>query len=197
MVLLPRARLPLHIFEPRYLAMIDDALATQGRMIGMVQPNGEIKTGNDKPAVYAIGCAGRITSFAEMDDGRMMISLTGLSRFEIQEELNMDNPYRQVHPNWEKFVSDLTPPTDTPIDHERLSRILQPYFKTQSIEADWTAIESMEDEMLVSTLAMICPLPQNEKQALLEAPDLATRANMLMTLLEMASLPPSEGHARH
>jgi Lon protease-like protein len=197
-VLLPRARLPLHIFEPRYLAMIDDVLGTQGRMIGMIQPSAEADSkSGDVPPVYSVGCAGRITSFAETEDGRLMVGLTGLCRFEIAEELHLQNPYRQVRPVWEKFQADLTAASDISIDHERLSAILQPYFKSQSIEADWATIEGMSDEILISTLAMICPLAPNEKQALLEAPDLAARATMLMTLLEMASLPPSEGAARH
>jgi Lon protease-like protein len=197
-VLLPRARLPLHIFEPRYLAMIDDVLATQGRMVGMVQPTADAddKSG-DAPPVYSVGCAGRVTSFAETEDGRLMVGLTGLCRFEIGEELQRPNPYRRVRPNWEKFQADLDASPDVAIDHERLSAILQPYFKAQSIETDWTAIQGMSDESLISTLAMICPLAPNEKQALLEAPDLAARAAMLMTLLEMASLPPGEGNVRH
>ena len=197
-VLLPRSRLPLHVFEPRYLAMIDDVLGTQGRMIGMIQPSGEAdKTSDALPPIYSVGCAGRITSFAETEDGRLMIGLTGVCRFEVKEELKQQNPYRQVLPIWEKFLGDMQEPQDVAIDHNRLSEVLKPYFKTQSIEADWATIEDMSDETLISTLAMICPLAPNEKQALLEAPDLATRAAMLMTLLEMASVPSGDGNARH
>lgn len=197
-VLLPRARLPLHIFEPRYLAMVDHVLATQNRLIGMVQPTGDGPTGTgDKPLVYSVGCAGRITSFAETEDGRLMISLTGLCRFDVAEELISDQPFRQIRPKWDRFVDDTKADTELVIDHERLSAILKPYFKSQNIEADWATIEGMTDEVLISTLAMICPLPPNEKQALLEAPTLATRANMLMTLLEMSSSPSGEGNARH
>ena len=197
-VLLPRARLPLHIFEPRYLAMIDDVLATQGRMIGIIQPTVETENaGTAVPPVYSVGCAGRLTSFAETEDGRLMIALSGVCRFEIFEELQLQNPYRQVRPNWEQFLTDMKDAPDVTIDHERLSAVLKPYFKSQNIEADWAAIDGMSDENLISTLVMICPFAPNEKQALLEATDLATRATMLMTLLEMASMPPGEGNARH
>ena len=194
-VLLPRARLPLHIFEPRYLAMLDDVLATPGRLIGMVQPMAEDAKNDAPPAVYNVGCAGRVVNFAETEDGRMMIILTGLSRFEIVEEVKADTPYRRVRADWKKFCSDKTP--ETGVDHARLLVALKPYFKAQSIEADWAAIESMQDENLISTLAMICPFAPNEKQALLEAPDLAARATMMLTLLEMATLPPGEGNAKH
>ena len=197
-VLLPRARLPLHIFEPRYLAMIDDALSTQGRMIGMIQPMEDTSSKSPEPTpIYNVGCAGRITSFAETEDGRMMIGLTGICRFHIKEEVSLHTPYRQVRPDWKSFVNDIGDAPDVSIDHARLSAILQPYFKSQSIEADWATIEGMSDDLLISTLAMICPLAPNEKQALLEAPDLTARAAMLMTLLEMASVPPGDGQARH
>lgn len=197
-VLLPRARLPLHVFEPRYLAMVDDVLATQHRMIGMIQPSGDVeKDVDNKSPVYGVGCAGRITSFAETEDGRLMIGLTGVCRFEIGVELKQKSPYRQVQPLWEKFLEDREEPGDVEIDHARFAEALKPYFKSQSIEADWEAIENMEPEMLVSTLAMICPFASNEKQALLEAPDLKKRASMLLTLLEMAAAPSSDGGAKH
>ena len=197
-VLLPRARLPLHIFEPRYLAMVDDVLATSSRMIGMIQPKADEPSGSaDHPAVYSVGCAGRIMSFAETEDGHMMISLSGLCRFEIDQELEVQKPYRMVRAKWDKFGTDINLVPTVSIDHDRLSGVLKPYFKSQNIDADWATIESMADETLISTLAMICPLPPNEKQALLEAPDLAARADMLITLLEMSALPPGEGTARH
>ncbi len=197
-VLLPRARLPLHVFEPRYLAMIDDVLATQGRMIGIIQPTAETDTHRDTPpAVYGVGCAGRLSSFAETEDGRLMIGITGICRFEVGEELSAQTPYRQVRPTWDAFTADMKEPAPITIDRERLATVLRPYFKTQNIEADWATIEAMADENLISTLTMICPMAPNEKQALLEAPDLSARAAMLMTLLEMAALPPGEGNLRH
>jgi Lon protease-like protein len=197
-VLLPRARLPLHIFEPRYLSMIDDVLGTPSRMIGMIQPTEETDDRKpDRAAIYSVGCAGRITSFAETEDGRFMIGLTGLCRFEVEHELDVKTPYRKIHPNWDRFLDDLKEPAEVSIDHARLSMMLQPYFKSQSMEADWIAIESMADETLVATLTMICPFAPNEKQALLEAPDLASRAEMLMALLEMAAMPPADGNAKH
>jgi Lon protease-like protein len=200
-VLLPHARLPLHVFEPRYLAMIDDALATTGRMIGIIQPKDDEGDKPNKsappPELYSIGCAGRITSFAEMEDGRLMIGLNGRCRFKIAEELTQKHLYRQVKPRWEKFLSDLEEPKPCLIDHTKLSSVLQPYLKAQHMEADWAAIEGMEDEDLIATLVMVCPLAPNEKQALLEAPDTGARAAMLITLLEMAALPPADGSARH
>lgn len=209
-VLLPHAPLPLHIFEPRYLAMIDDALVTRARLIGMIQPcidaahNDTHSHSHDSdhdddtpPAIYSVGCAGRISSFAEMDDGRFMISLTGLCRFEVGEELALPTPYRQVRPVWDRFLADMKEVADITLDTARLSAALKPYFKSQNIEADWSTIEAMSPETLVSTLTMVCPFAANEKQALLEAPDLAARADMLMTLLEMSSTPSGDGLARH
>ncbi|HIP78182.1 MAG TPA: peptidase S16, partial [Kiloniellaceae bacterium] len=164
-LLLPGGRLPLNIFEPRYLAMFDDALASN-RMIGMVQPveNGESQ---DVPKVYETGCAGRITSFNETDDGRYLVTLSGLIRFDLVRALPGDS-YRLVEPNYERFRSDMTEDTGA-IDRDRLVQVLSAYFEANSIEGDWEAIEQTGDERLVTSLAMNCPLGAPEKQALLEA----------------------------
>ena len=204
-ILLPRAKLPLNIFEPRYLIMIEEALATRGRMIGMVQPNipaylSEGGVEQESPPVYAIGCAGRISSFNETDDGRLMIALTGLSRFTIGHELALDKPYRRVAPDWSRFAGDLAPAAPAVIDRARLLIVLKSYFRQHQIEADWEAVDATNDEPLISSLVMICPFAPNERQALLEAPDLTARAELMIALLEMAVLEPSndnEGGVRH
>jgi hypothetical protein len=199
-VLLPRSRLPLNIFEPRYLSMMDDALAIPGRMIGIIQPQ-IADTGDDaKPPLYKIGCAGRIVSFSETDDGRFLVSLIGVSRFDVVEELSQDHAYRRVRADWSRFQDDLIAPAPTQIPRGPLTRILHDYFKQQNIDADWDVVEKTPDELLVSSLVMICPFAPNERQALLEAPDLSSRADMLTTLLEMAAVPQGndgDGGVRH
>ena len=197
MLLLPRGRLPLNIFEPRYLAMTRDALAGE-RLIGMVQPSDPAASGSNPP-VYPTGCAGRITSFSETDDGRFLITLTGTSRFRIREELPMLEGYRRVVPDWHEFARDLGNEEEPGFDRERLLRGLKGYFQQHQISADWDAITSVSGDRLVSSIAMICPFDPSEKQALLEASDLAERARLLTAIVEMAVMqPPSEGTgARH
>lgn len=186
-LLLPRGRLPLNIFEPRYLAMVKDALAAD-RMIGMIQPQGAVSNNGmaRDPALYEIGCAGRITSFAETDDGRMLITLTGVCRFTVGQELPTTRGYRRVMPDWSPFQADLEEVEATCLDRDRLTSGLKAYFKQCGISANWEAIEQTPDERLVHSLAMICPFEPTEKQALLEAPDLPSRAQMLLALIEMA-----------
>jgi len=196
-LLLPRGRLPLNIFEPRYLAMTRDALAGE-RLIGMVQPS-DPQAAGDNPPVYPTGCAGRITSFSETDDGRFLITLTGISRFHIREELPLLEGYRRVVPDWRDFARDLAGDDEPSFDRERLLRGLRAYFQHHRIEADWDAITSVPGERLVTSIAMICPFEPSEKQALLEAPDLGERAQLLTAIVEMAALnPPRDGPgARH
>jgi len=196
-LLLPRGRLPLNIFEPRYLAMTRDALAGE-RLIGMVQPS-DPQAAGDNPPVYPTGCAGRITSFSETDDGRFLITLTGISRFHIREELPLLEGYRRVVPDWRDFARDLAGDDEPSFDRERLLRGLRAYFQHHRIEADWDAITSVPGERLVTSIAMICPFEPSEKQALLEAPDLGQRAQLLTAIVEMAALnPPHDGPgARH
>ena len=185
-LLLPRGRLPLNIFEPRYLAMTRDALASE-RLIGMVQPS-DPRVAADNPQVYPTGCAGRITSFSETDDGRFLITLTGISRFRTREELPLLEGYRRVVPEWREFARDLASDDEPNFDRDRLLRGLRAYFQHHRIEADWDAITSVPGERLVTSIAMICPFEPNEKQALLEAPDLDERAQLLTAIIEMAAM---------
>ena len=203
-LLLPRGRLPLNIFEPRYLAMTRDALGGE-RLIGMVQPNDPQQDnrggGALNPPVYPTGCAGRITAFAETDDGRYMITLTGVSRFRIRDELPLLAGYRRVVPDWQPFAQDLDAPSATGFDRERFIRGLKEFFAQRQISADWEAIDKAAGEHLITSLAMLCPFAPSEKQALLEAPDLDERARLLIALVEMAAIKPTTteqtGATRH
>src|ERR1700750_1228423 len=173
-LLLPRGRLPLNIFEPRYLAMTRNALASD-RLIGMVQPSDPAASGSNPP-VYPIGCAGRITSFSETEDGRFLITLTGTSRFRIREELPLLEGYRRVVPDWDGFARDAEGEEAPEFDRERLVRGLKAYFQQHQISADWDSITSVGGERLVTSIAMICPFDPSEKQALAEGPGFGTRA---------------------
>ena len=181
-LLLPRGRLPLNIFEKRYLAMFDDTLGGD-RLIGMSQPSAQVN--EPSPALFSVGCAGRITSFSETGDGRYLVALDGVARFGIAEELPLQRGYRRVVPDWTRFATDVTEDTGT-IDRHRLIELLQAYFRQQSLSANWDAIGQAPDERLVTSLAMICPFEPPEKQALLEAGCLSDRARLMMSLLEIA-----------
>ena len=183
-LLLPRGRLPLHIFEPRYVAMVEDALLGD-RMIGMVQPF-DPACREDAPPVYPVGCAGRITAFRDMEDGRYLISLSGLCRFRIGKELEGKRGYRRIEPLWEGFYEDLQEGPAAPLDRARLMGALPGYLEEHEIVTDWETIKGAPDERLVTSLAMVCPFEPNEKQALLEAPTLGERAELLTALVEMA-----------
>jgi len=195
-LLLPRGRLPLNIFEPRYLAMTRDALGGE-RLIGMVQPNEPQQDnrggGTLNPPVYPVGCAGRVTAFAETDDGRYLVTLTGVSRFRIRDELPLLSGYRRVVPDWQPFVQDLDVPPSTGFDRERFIRGLKEFFTQRQISADWEAIDKAAGEHLITSIAMLCPFAPSEKQALLEAPDLDERARLLIALVEMAAIQPTPG----
>ncbi|HEY1794796.1 MAG TPA: LON peptidase substrate-binding domain-containing protein [Stellaceae bacterium] len=195
-LLLPRGRLPLNIFEPRYLAMTRDALGGE-RLIGMIQPS-DPGEGGMNPAVYPVGCAGRITTFSETDDGRYLITLTGVSRFRVREELPLLSGYRRVIPEWSAFAGDLEP-GEPRFDRDKLVHELKSYFGQRQIEADWSLIDKAPGEHLVSSIAMLCPFAPSEKQALLEAADLDTRAELLTALVSMASIPATAegGASRH
>ena len=197
-LLLPRGQLPLNIFEPRYLAMTRDAMDGE-RLIGMVQPSDPpIREMN--PTVYPLGCAGRITSFSETEDGRMLITLTGISRFRIKEELPLLSGYRRVVAGWADFAADRDP-SEAGFDRTRLVQGLRSFFSQRQVNADWEAIDKAPGEHLVTSIAMMCPFAPNEKQALLEARDLGERASLLTALIEMtatASTPnPEGGVTRH
>ena len=181
-LLFPRWTLSLNIFEPRYLNMVDDAMASH-RIIGMVQSVGGDKT---LPDLAKVGCAGRITSYSETEDGRYLIVLTGLCRFGLVEVPGLTTPYRQVKPDWTLFAHDLAEPsiTDLP-SRERLTGALKDYVERNQMSADWTAVEDAPIETLVNALCAGCPFSNLEKQALLEAEDLRARAETLIALLEM------------
>ena len=192
-LLLPRGQLPLNIFEPRYRAMTRDAMDGE-RLIGMVQPaDPPIREMN--PAVYPLGCAGRITSFSETEDGRFLITLTGVSRFRIKEELPLLSGYRRVVADWDDFAVDRNP-DEAGFDRARLTQGLRTFFTQRQVQADWSAIDQAPGENLVTSIAMMCPFAPNEKQALLEARDLGKRARLLTALIEMtASAPPTDPEA--
>jgi len=184
-LLLPRARLPLHIFEPRYLAMLEDCMATPQRLIGMVQPL--TTPAGQPPRLHGIGCAGRLTGFSETEDGRYMITLTGVSRFRILSEPAGDRPYRIARVDWAGFGRDLGgAETDVGFDRASFFGLLGRFFRAQRLSTDWESLKEAEDELLINSLAMLCPFEPEEKQALLEAPSLETRRETLVTLLEFS-----------
>lgn len=185
-LLLPGGKLPLNIFEPRYLNMTRAALSGD-RIIGMIQPTPH-RPEAEPPPVYPTGCAGRITSFAETDDGRYLITLAGLCRFDVAEEKPLLHGYRRVAPDFAPYRRDLEAETDAVIDRMRLCKALKAYFVLQGISADWEAIEKTADEKLVTSLAMICPFEPGEKQALLESATLTERCHQMTALMEMAVL---------
>ena len=183
--LLPRAPLPLHLFEPRYLAMFDDALKTPHRLIGMVQPN-EIP-GRSGPNLHKIGCAGRITQFSETEDGRYMITLGGVSRFRVQSEVEGFTPYRRCRVDWSGFEADFEDEEADPgFNRKAFMGLLERYFEEQNLETDWDTLREAEDELLINSLSMLLNFDPEEKQALLEAPSLTTRRETIVTLLEYA-----------
>jgi Lon protease-like protein len=183
-LLLPRSRLPLHLFEPRYLAMMDDVLKTDNRLIGMVQPfNGPSKSDQ----LHRIGCAGRLTSFSETEDGRYMGTLAGMSRFRIVEEMEGFTPYRRCKVSWAGFGRDLGPTEmDDSFDKPAFLDALGRFFDDQGLNTDWESLTDAEDELLINSLSMLCPFEPEDKQALLEAPSLTTRRETLTTLIEFA-----------
>ena len=182
-LLLPRARLPLHIFEPRYLQMLDDALKTPGRLIGMVQPN-EI-AGRAGIGLHTIGCAGRITQFSETEDNRYLITLSGISRFRFLSEVEGFTPYRRCDVTWDGFDRDQGPTEDdTAFDREAFLDLLGRYFEARALSADWETLKDAEDELLINSLSMMLDFDPEDKQALLEAPSLSTRRETLVTLIE-------------
>ena len=184
-LLLPRGKLPLNIFEPRYLALVEDALGA-GRIFGMVQPDPQKPSGASGPGLYRIGCLGRISSFSEAEDGRYLITLTGLCRFALAGEMEMRRGYRRVRAELQPFAHDLDAPAELPgFDRPGLIAALRGYFLRRGFDANWDAIGKMPDDQLIVTLAMVCPFDPAEKQALLEAADEPERARTLRTLLEI------------
>ncbi len=185
-LLLPRGQMPLNIFEPRYLAMVDDALRDGHRLIGMIQPDPAHGGQSDKPRLYTIGCAGRITQLAESGDGRYLIELTGVARFRIEEELKVATPYRQCRVTFAPFADDFVARKgENAVDRSALLSALTEFLDANDLKADWEGIERAPNEALVNALSMMSPYGTAEKQALLEAPDLKTRAEILIAITEI------------
>ena len=191
-LLLPHARLPLNIFEPRYLAMLDDTLKTDHRLIGMVQPR-EMPEGAGEPRLQQIGCAGRVTSFSETEDGRYLITLSGICRFRVLAQNSGFTPYLRADVDWSSFEADIgKPKTDHEFDRPAFLKTLRRFFEKAKLSSDWDSLRDADEEMLINSLSMLCPFGAEEKQALLEAPCLRTRRETLVTLMEFA-LRDSEG----
>jgi Lon protease-like protein len=193
-LLLPRGQMPLNIFEPRYLAMVDDSLRSGHRLIGMIQPDATSPDSESKPNLYKVGCVGRITQIAETGDGRYLLQLTGVVRFRIEEELRVSTPYRQCRVTYSPFIDDFTARKgEDEVDRKSLLRALSDFLKANDLKADWEGIENAPNEALVNALAMMSPYGAAEKQALLEAPDLKTRAEILVAATEIELAKQSTG----
>ncbi len=194
-LLLPRADLPLNIFESRYLEMVSDAMSGH-RIIGIIQPINESDKA-ERPELMKIGCAGRLTSYTETPDGRILVTLTGISRFSIQRELEVETPYRQVVADFNPFAIDLVMDMGaSEVNRPALLTAFKDYLNANNMSADWQEIDAASTEVLVNTLSLLAPYPANEKQALLEAPDLKTRSEVLVALTEIA-LSKSNAGKRH
>ena len=185
-LLLPRGQMPLNIFEPRYLVMVDDALRLTHRLIGMIQPDTAHGGPEARPHLFRVGCVGRITQLAESGDGRYLIQLTGVARFRVTEELVVPTPYRQCRVSYRDFVGDFTARKgEEAVNRPHLLRALRQFLDANNLKADWDGIETAPNEALVNALAMMSPYGTAEKQALLEAPDLKTRAEILVAVTEI------------
>ena len=183
-LLLPRARLPLHIFEPRYLQMLEDTLKTSHRLIGMIQT--KPSQGRDD-ALHLIGCAGRVTQFSETEDGRQFITLTGISRFRIKDEIEGFTPYRRCNVDWAGFDRDLgKSEQDGQFERREFMSLLNRFFDSRGLSTDWETLKEADDELLINSLSMLLEFSPEERQALLEAPSLSTRRETLVTLIEFA-----------
>ena len=194
-ILLPRTTLPLNVFEPRYLTMLDNVISSN-RLLGIIQPksvdseNGEESPQDPSAPMKPVGCTGRVTGYQELDDGRMAISLTGVMRFRIGDEVDQGQPFRTFQVNHSEFEADLQADnTEELANRAELLKILEPYFEARNLKADWQAFNNAPAELLINSLSTICPFGPEEKQALLEAPDLNTRADVLakLVVMELAS----------
>lgn len=184
-ILLPRGELPLNVFEPRYLAMVDDTIAG-ARLIGMIQPLPGEETAAEATQLYDVGCAGRLTRLAETGDGRYLVTLTGIARFRVVEELKVRTPYRQCRVNYDEFAEDLTTGAGADaVDRDSMVSMLRNFAECSKLEVDWASIDAAPTETLVNALAMMCPFGANDKQALVEAIDLKTRAETLVALAKL------------
>ena len=185
-LLLPRGQMPLNIFEPRYLAMIDDALRDGHRLIGMIQPDVTHAGPADKPVLFKVGCVGRITQLAESGDGRYLLELTGVARFRVEQELPVKTDYRQCRVTYTPFADDfIARKGEDDVDRAAVLDALRAFMKANKLQADWEGIDKAPNEALVNALSMMSPYGPPEKQALLEAPDLKTRAELLVAITEI------------
>ncbi|EKS34750.1 LON peptidase substrate-binding domain-containing protein [Afipia broomeae] len=185
-LLLPRGQMPLNIFEPRYLQMVDDAFRDGHRLIGMIQPDVTHSQSGERPTLFKVGCVGRITQLAESGDGRYILELTGIARFTVLEEKTVLTPYRQCRVDFAAFIDDFVARKgEESVDRQALLQALTLFLKANQLKVDWEGIESAPNEALVNALAMMSPYGPAEKQALLEAPDLKTRAEILIAVTEM------------
>jgi len=185
-LLLPRGQMPLNIFEPRYLAMVDDALRDGHRLIGMIQPDISHTRDENKPVLFRVGCVGRITQLAESGDGRYILELTGIARFKVLEEVTALTAYRQCKVDFSSFADDFVARKgEDAVDRAALLEVLTDFLEANNLKVDWEGIESAPNEALVNALAMMSPYGPAEKQAMLEAPDLKTRAEILIAVTEM------------
>src|SRR5215203_1758180 len=185
-LLLPRGQLPLNIFEPRYLAMIDDSMRDGHRLIGMIQPDPAHPGPEDKPTLFKVGCVGRITQIAESGDGRYLLQLTGVARFRVEQELKVATAYRQCRVTYQPFADDfIARKGEEAVDRKAVLEALTSFLKANNLKTDWQGVESAPNEALVNALAMMSPYGAAEKQALLEAPDLKSRAEILIAVTEM------------
>ena len=185
-LLLPRGQMPLNIFEPRYLAMVDDSLRDGHRLIGMIQPDPAHPGPEDKPTLFKVGCVGRITQIAETGDGRYLLQLTGIVRFRVEEELNVATAYRQCRVSYVTFADDFVARKgEEAVDRAALLEALSAFLKANNLKTDWDGIQNAPNEALVNALAMMSPYGSAEKQALLEAPNLKARAEMLVAVTEI------------
>lgn len=194
-ILLPRASLPLQVFEPRYLAMLDDVIAGS-RLLGIVQPDGggEESPAGKSTALRKVGCVGRIVAFQEMEDGRLLITLTGIARFDVQGEVDTAAPYRTLSVDCARFAADFQGGAgEDEVDRQALLKALKSYLEARNLRVDWNAVSRSSTESLVNSLSIVAPYGSEEKQALLEAPDLKSRADMLVALAEMELAAGSSG----
>tara|TARA_B100000214_G_C23930868_1_gene610699 strand:+ start:442 stop:1098 length:657 start_codon:yes stop_codon:yes gene_type:complete len=186
-LLLPKAKLPLNIFEPKYLAMLDDVLKTQERLIGMIQPSNGFMENDQETKFHSIGCAGRVVSFNETKDGRYLITLEGISRYKLERTMDGFFPYLKGSVIWKTFPDDLKKSkTDRSFDRNKFLTLLAKYFDAAKLSSDWSSLKEAEEELLINSLSMLCPFEPEEKQALLEASDLQQRRETLMTLMEFS-----------
>jgi hypothetical protein len=193
-LLLPRGQMPLNIFEPRYLAMIDDAMRGR-RLIGIIQPDPDNEELGDTPALYKVGCVGRITQLAETGDGRYLMTLTGIARFGVIEELSVVTPYRQCRVTFDPFVTDFEPRAgEDDVDRDAVIRALRSFAKANDVPIDWDSVKQAPNEALVNALSMMSPYGPKEKQALLEAKDLRARADVLVAITEFELVKKNSGN---